>query len=402
MKIFIIGSPGCGKNTIAQNLAFELKKTHVNYRTIALESGTSKKGKKSGIEKLRLGNKPFPANAAFKILREYLEERDVNEFVLDGYPKTELEAEKISEFYKKDNPEENLTFIIHTPEKITVNRLSQRLVCPRCSYLLYDNPESIVEIRCANCHIPLIKRTDDNDDGIRYRTKRFNDNKEGIIKNLKKISRIYNIDGSLGLAHVISEITEKIFGKNSKTLAERGARILIEQLGLNLADPNIIGTPQRLVKVLNELMRGQTIDSKEKIRKDLNTSFPTHYKGMIILDPIKCISLCSHHLLPVHYEVIFGYIPSDKSLGFSKIVKVINLIAAKPALQEDFTQEVIETFEKELRPKGMMLIVKGKHSCMSIRGEKTENTNITSALRGDFKNEEKTREEFLSLIKLQN
>jgi GTP cyclohydrolase I len=206
----------------------------------------------------------------------------------------------------------------------------------------------------------------------------------------------------MSIASVTSDIIEAIFGRTKDTLAERGARILIEQLGLNLADPNIVGTPTRLVKTLSELMRGQNKEAQFSIKECLSTAFPTHYKGMVILEPIKCISLCSHHLLPISYEVIFGYIPKDKSLGFSKIIKVINLLAAKPTLQEDFTQEIIDTFNNVLDPKGIMIIVKGKHECMIIRGEKSDNSNITSAIRGVFKDEEKTRKEFLSLVNLGN
>jgi len=146
-------------------------------------------------------------------------------------------------------------------------------------------------------------------------------------------------------------------------------------------------------------MTGLYSESQEKIRKNLQTVFPTHYKGMIIMEPIKCVSLCSHHLLPVNYEVLFGYIPEDKSLGFSKICKVINLLSAKPTLQEDFTQEIIEVFDKILKPKGIMVVVRGKHACMTIRGEKFDNINITSALRGVFKEEQTTREEFLTLAR---
>lgn len=146
-------------------------------------------------------------------------------------------------------------------------------------------------------------------------------------------------------------------------------------------------------------MNGQYKESQDKIREHLETAFPTNYKGLVIMDPIKCVSLCSHHLMPINYEVLFGYIPKDKSIGFSKICKVINLIAAKPALQEDFTQEIIDVFNQVLDPKGIMVVVRGKHSCMTMRGNKSDNTNITSALRGVFKDSQTSRDEFLSLAK---
>lgn len=181
--------------------------------------------------------------------------------------------------------------------------------------------------------------------------------------------------------------------------AERGARYLMEGLGLDLADPNLRETPRRIVKAYQELCRGFKPEAQDDIRKALGTMFPTKYKGMVILEPIKVVSLCSHHLLPVSYEVLFGYIPQDLALGFSKVIKVISLIAAKPSLQEDFTQEIVDTFEEVLKPKGTMVVVRGKHGCMMLRGEKSENVNITSVVRGMFKDEQRTRDEFLSLAK---
>lgn len=401
MKIFLIGGPGCGKNVIAEHIANKLSIRHINYRSVVKRFLDENKNKANYIKRLIDELKPFPADLAFEVLRDYLEHNGIKDFVLDGYPKSAVEAKKLSAYFKYS--EEHITVVIDANKKTISGRLKNRLVCSSCSYLLYDiNTDSILDIQCANCHTVLIRRHDDNDKGIADRIDRFVENKEKMISELKKISRIYTVDGSREISAVISDIIEMIFGKNSETLAERGARILIEQLGLNLADPNIVGTPGRLVKTLKELMRGQSREAQDLIRENLSTAFPTHYKGMVILDPIKCVSLCSHHLLPVSYEVIFGYIPEDKSLGFSKIIKVITLLAAKPTLQEDFTQEVIEIFQKVLEPKGLMVIVRGKHSCMMLRGEKSDNTNTTSALRGEFKDDEKTRDEFLSLVRMRD
>lgn len=140
----------------------------------------------------------------------------------------------------------------------------------------------------------------------------------------------------------------------------------------------------------------------EELEQELSRRFPTKYRGMIIQEPIRVYSLCFHHLLPVTYDILFGYIPTDLTLGFSKSVKAINLLAARPISQEDLTQEIIDEFDKTLKPKGIMVVVRGVHMCMSMRGAKTGAVNITSALRGDFKDEEKTRNEFLTLAKFNN
>ncbi|SRR5258708_4852331 len=171
----------------------------------------------------------------------------------------------------------------------------------------------------------------------------------------------------------------------------------LQNLGLDLEDDNFKDTPKRFANTYLDLCRGLTDESRKEIIENLGCRFATKYKGMIIQEPIRVYSLCSHHLLPVTYDVLFGYIPKDKSLGFSKSIKVIELLAAKPVSQEDFTQEVIDTFDKTLKPKGLMVVIRGVHTCMLIRSVKTNTVNTTSAVRGVFKDEERTRNEFLKL-----
>ena len=185
-------------------------------------------------------------------------------------------------------------------------------------------------------------------------------------------------------------------------LSEKGARMLLEGLGIDLSNPNVVNTPKRLAKSLMDLCKGLKEDSNIEIKKLLDAKFPTTYKGMVILKPIKVVSLCSHHLLPINYEITFGYIPINLTLGFSKIVKIIDILASKPSLQEDFTQEIIDIFNATLNPKGIIVIINGKHSCMALRGTKTQNDNITSAIRGVFKDDINTKNEFLSLCNLKS
>lgn len=400
MQCFIVGAPGTGKTVVAVHLASKLDIEHINYRALVVDfaKGRSKAAKK--IQKLRVDSEPFPARDAFKILRDYLEKIGAKDFVLDGYPKTSDEARQLVSWLQKQPEETRLTFFFDAKKDDILERLMRRLVCPACSYVAFNpNPNNILDYECPNCHLPLIQRQDDNDQRISLRFDRYLKNREEIIREMEKVSEVCFIDSSERLATVISNVVEKFVGDSEDIVAERGARLLVEGLGLNLADPNILGTPVRMAKTLKEMMRGIRPSTQEEIRKHLATVFPTKYKGMIILEPIKCVSLCSHHLMPISYEVLFGYIPKKKSLGFSKIIKVINLVAAKPTLQEDFTQEVIETFQKVLEPEGIMIVVRGQHSCMSLRGEKSENINITSALRGMFKDEQRTRDEFLSLAR---
>lgn len=194
--------------------------------------------------------------------------------------------------------------------------------------------------------------------------------------------------------------------KNSLDLsaAETAAKELLLNLGLDLTDPNYEGTPRRMVEVLVEFTSALREESKIELEENFSVLFPKHngrrleYKGMLVQSPIRVYSLCSHHMLPVIYDISFGYIPKGgKQIGFSKVVRILRCIAKRPMNQEDFTQEVVDLFYNKLQPKGLAIVVSGVHLCMKMRGVCSETVNKTSAVKGDFKDYERTRDEFLSL-----
>jgi GTP cyclohydrolase I len=402
MQYYFIGMPGSGKTTAALHLASRLKIAHVNYRVLVLNFLKRKTKDAKTIKRLWLESKPFPPGPAFAILKEYLGSLKTNQYVLDGYPKTENEAHYLVEWLKHQEQRQRITFVLDLETEDIHERLLKRLICPNCAYISANpNINSILGNACPYCNARLIRRKDDVPAGIESRIQRYLSERGGMIKEMGKIAKLEFIDASRPLAEVINEVMEKagVKERTSSWEAERGARLLVEGLGLDLADPNIVETPFRIAKSLKELSYGVENSAQLEIREILKTIFPTKYKGMIIMEPIKVISLCSHHLLPIEYEVLFGYIPRGLTLGFSKIIKAIGLMAAKPSLQEDFTQEVIDTFKKVLNPEGVMVVVRGRHSCMALRGEKSSNVNITSAVRGAFHTSERTRNEFLALAK---
>lgn len=403
MHYYLIGAPGSGKTTVALHISSQFNLKHIYYRNLVhdyLKKSTSKAKK---LKKLWLNFKPFTPKDAFDVLRYKLIALNKEDFILDGYPKSKGEAHYLADFINKVGGKKSISFLLDVDKDAIFERLSRRLVCPNCSYIsLNPNTKNILGNFCPNCHVPLIQRKDDEPGKIDYRIKRYLKERKGIINEMSKISKLHIINATQPLAGVISDVSDIISGRlktDKSKEAERGARMLVEGLGLDLSDPNIIGTPNRVVRAFKEFTKGINPETQEEIRKLLKAVFPTKYKGMVILEPIKTVSVCAHHLLPIEYDVLFGYIPRELTLGFSKIIKVINLIAAKPSIQEDFTQEVIEVFQTVLNPKGIMIVVRGKHHCMSLRGEKSLNVNITSAVRGDFKTSQKTRDEFLSLAK---
>lgn len=197
----------------------------------------------------------------------------------------------------------------------------------------------------------------------------------------------------------------KIRKSSDLTRAETAAKELLSSLGLDLTDPNYEGTPRRMIGVLAEFTSALCEESKSKIIEEhFSVLFPKHngrkiaYKGMLVQNPIRVYSLCSHHMLPVIYDIAFAYVSKKgEQIGFSKIVRVLRHIAKRPMNQEDFTQEAVDLFYTRLQPQGLAIVVSGVHLCMKMRGVHCDAINKTSAVKGDFKDYERTRDEFLTL-----
>jgi len=184
------------------------------------------------------------------------------------------------------------------------------------------------------------------------------------------------------------------------SLVEKGAiymlRGLKEEFGLDIKDVNFKDTPKRIARAYYEIFEG--INADEEIKKILSTSFPTTYDGMVVEHPIRCYSMCPHHFLPVIYDVSIAYIPKKGGLGLSKLPRLVELLAKAPKLQETFTQEIVDKLQETINPLGCMVVVKGDHLCMQMRGVKQPGCGTrTSAVTGVFK-EQPARQEFLDLI----
>lgn len=181
---------------------------------------------------------------------------------------------------------------------------------------------------------------------------------------------------------------------------ERAGELILEGLkntfGLDITDPNFKDTPKRMARAYYEIFEG--INSKEEIDDILSTSFPSQYNAMVVAKDIHCFSTCPHHILPVEYKVNLGYIPSEQVLGISKLSRLVELLAKQPKLQEDFTNDIVNILESNIKPNGVICQVRGRHLCMAMRGAKQPNSwTLTSTITGAF-NRLETRNEFQMLI----
>ncbi len=163
---------------------------------------------------------------------------------------------------------------------------------------------------------------------------------------------------------------------------------LLKDLGIK--DEEILNnTPKRWLRFLESY----TLPFKDEFT-DFKT-FPTSSDDMVIAET-HFWSICEHHLLPYFGKVYFGYIPIDKVLGISKIVRFIQFISKKPSIQEGLTQEIVDKLHKQANAQGSMVLMKGFHTCVASRY--SNGWMITSAIRGLFREDKSLKEEFLKLV----
>jgi GTP cyclohydrolase I len=182
---------------------------------------------------------------------------------------------------------------------------------------------------------------------------------------------------------------------------EKGRRIaahvqgILEVLGLDLKDPNLQETPERVAKMYLELFRGLEEGAEPKV-----TLFPNdeRYAAMVIEKDIPFYSICSHHLVPFYGHAHMAYIPNDKIIGLSKMPRIVDFYAQRPQLQERLTEQVAGYLAEKLSPQGVMVVIEARHLCVEMRGVKKPGARtVTSAIRGIFYNRP-VREEFLDLL----
>lgn len=171
---------------------------------------------------------------------------------------------------------------------------------------------------------------------------------------------------------------------------------IIEFIGDNPNGEHCLDTPKRVVKSWKELFGGYFKDPNEA----LGTTFKSNgYDQMVILKEIEMYSTCSHHMIPFIGKVHIAYIPGKKVVGLSKLARLVEVFSRRLQVQERLTQEIADSIDKILKPKGVMVVIEAKHLCMCARGIQKQNSIMTtSAIKGVFK-KQSVREEFLGLIK---
>jgi GTP cyclohydrolase IA len=177
-------------------------------------------------------------------------------------------------------------------------------------------------------------------------------------------------------------------------------RRLLADLGEDPAREGLRDTPTRVEKAYRFLTSGYGADIDQILN---NALFTVDYSEMVIVKDIDFYSLCEHHLLPFFGKCHVAYIPTTKVIGLSKIPRVVDVFARRLQVQERLTNQIADTIQDKVAPLGVAVVMEATHLCMSMRGvEKQNSFAVTSAMQGSFRNNARTRMEFLELIKLRS
>jgi len=177
----------------------------------------------------------------------------------------------------------------------------------------------------------------------------------------------------------------------------RAIRDLLEAIGEDPDRPGLVRTPERIAEMCGEIMGGTGKDISAQLK-----TFPCPgFDEIVLMKNISFYSLCEHHLLPFMGKVHIAYIPKDNIItGLSNLVRVVELFSRRLQVQERMTTEIADLLMKNLNPRGVLVQIEAEHLCMSMQGVKKPGTIVkTEAVRGNFRSDERTRAEALSLLR---
>lgn len=173
-----------------------------------------------------------------------------------------------------------------------------------------------------------------------------------------------------------------------------------DEFGIDPTDENFRDTPKRVARAYYEIFEG-LVDTESEVSKILGTAYTEEYDEMIVVGPIEAFGVCPHHLLPVEIIAHVGYVPDGKVLGLSKLARLVQVLSARPILQEKLTIDITDKLKNVLKAKGAACVIQARHFCMCMRGVKSRNSwTTTSSLVGVLRTKPEARAEFLRISKI--
>ena len=190
-----------------------------------------------------------------------------------------------------------------------------------------------------------------------------------------------------------------LMSKPTRDQAEKAVKTLIEWAGDNPDREGLVETPKRVVKAYEQFFEGYDQDPEEILTKTFEEV--EGYDEMVIVKDIRLESHCEHHIVPILGKAHIGYIPNNRVVGISKLARIVDVFGKRLQTQETMTSQIANVIQKVLDPKGVAVVIDASHQCMTTRGvHKPESSTVTSAMKGVFKENAVTRNEFLSFVTL--
>lgn len=177
---------------------------------------------------------------------------------------------------------------------------------------------------------------------------------------------------------------------------KEGVRLLLEGIGEDVTREGLVETPDRIARMYEEIYGGIEEDASEHLKK----RFHVDNDAMVLEKDITFYSTCEHHLLPFYGKAHIAYIPNGEVVGLSKLARTVEVFARRLQLQEQLTGQIADALEKELNPKGVMVMIEAEHMCMTMRGiKKTGSQTVTIVKRGIFENNKELEDTFFRMLR---
>ena len=186
-------------------------------------------------------------------------------------------------------------------------------------------------------------------------------------------------------------------GRPTRAEAEDAVRTLLRWIGEDASREGLLGTPDRVVRAYEEWFAGYAEDPVELLRRTFEET--DGYDEMVVLRDVRFESFCEHHVAPIIGTAHIGYLPNRRVIGISKLARVVEAYAKRLQIQERFTAQIATTIDDVLKPRGVGIVIKASHHCMTTRGvHQTGVSMVTSRMLGTFRSDATTRREFLAMI----
>jgi len=186
----------------------------------------------------------------------------------------------------------------------------------------------------------------------------------------------------------------------TREIIEKSVKNILEAIGEDPTREGLEKTPHRVAKAFAQIFQGYEQDPIKILK---SAQFESTNNEMVLIKNIEFYSMCEHHMLPIIGEAHVAYIPDGKVVGLSKIPRVVDVFAKRLQIQEQLTEQIANSIQEAINPKGVAVVIQARHMCMEMRGvEKRKSVTTSSALRGLFMTDKATRSEFFSLINSSN